>query len=130
MYIDIEDESLLQQYIVTGQNLAPNTEMKYIFRTDSKGNEYSNLIDFQSQRLIDLTVRRIDGTLAGDPIAFELIPINPAPDKYTCYIRNYVGKNVLSFGYHIKNILQKTGYQNTLQLVAEVVEKRLILPKY
>lgn len=31
---------------------------------------------------------------------------------------------------HIKNILQKTGYQNTLQLVAEVVEKRLILPKY
>ena len=32
--------------------------------------------------------------------------------------------------YHIKNILQKTGYQNTLQLVAEVVEKRLILPRY
>ncbi len=32
--------------------------------------------------------------------------------------------------YHIKNILQKTGFQNTLQLVAEVVEKRLILPKY
>ena len=32
--------------------------------------------------------------------------------------------------YHIKNILQKTGYQNTLQLVAEVVEKRLILPKW
>ncbi len=32
--------------------------------------------------------------------------------------------------YHIKNILQKTGYQNTLQLVAEVVEQRLILPKY
>lgn len=32
--------------------------------------------------------------------------------------------------YHIKNILQKTGYQNTLQLVAEVVEKRLVLPKY
>ena len=32
--------------------------------------------------------------------------------------------------YHIKNILQKTGYQNPLQLVAEVVEKRLILPKY
>ena len=32
--------------------------------------------------------------------------------------------------YHIKNILQKTGYQNTLQLVAEVVAKRLILPPY
>jgi DNA-binding NarL/FixJ family response regulator len=32
--------------------------------------------------------------------------------------------------YHIKNVLQKTGYRNTLQLVADVVEKRLILPKY
>ncbi len=32
--------------------------------------------------------------------------------------------------YHVKNILQKTGYQNTLQLVAEVVGKRLVLPKF
>lgn len=32
--------------------------------------------------------------------------------------------------YHVKNILQKTGFRNTIQLVAEVVEKRLILPKY
>ena len=32
--------------------------------------------------------------------------------------------------YHIKNILRKTGFKTTLQLVAEVVEKRLILPKY
>lgn len=99
MYIDIEDEALLQKYIVTGQNLAPNTEMKYVFRKDSSGKEYSNLLDFQSVRLIDLAVKRIDGTMAGDPVAFELIPINPSPDKYTAYIRNYVGKNVASFGY-------------------------------
>lgn len=32
--------------------------------------------------------------------------------------------------YHVKNILNKTGFKTTLQLVAEVVEKRLILPKY
>ena len=31
--------------------------------------------------------------------------------------------------YHVKNILLKTGFKTTLQLVAEVVEKRLILPK-
>ena len=99
MFIDIEDEALLQKYIVTGQNLAPNTEIKYVFRKDSSGKEYSNLLDFQSIRLIDLTVKRIDGTMAGDPVAFELIPINPSPDKYTTYIRNYVGKNVASFGY-------------------------------
>ena len=32
--------------------------------------------------------------------------------------------------YHVKNILQKTGFHSTVQLVAEVVEKRLILPRY
>lgn len=32
--------------------------------------------------------------------------------------------------YHIKNILRKTGFRSTIQLVAEVVEKGLILPKY
>ena len=32
--------------------------------------------------------------------------------------------------YHVKNILQKTGFRSTIQLVSEVVEKRLILPKY
>ena len=32
--------------------------------------------------------------------------------------------------YHIKNLLTKTGYRSTLQLVVDVVGKRLILPKY
>lgn len=32
--------------------------------------------------------------------------------------------------YHIRNILQKTGFRSTVQLVSEVVAKRLILPKY
>ena len=32
--------------------------------------------------------------------------------------------------YHVQNILRKTGFKTALQLVAEVVEKRLILPKY
>lgn len=32
--------------------------------------------------------------------------------------------------YHVRNILQKTGFHSTIQLVSEVVEKRLILPKY
>lgn len=32
--------------------------------------------------------------------------------------------------YHVKNLMQKTGYRSTMQLVADVVEKRLILPKY
>ena len=32
--------------------------------------------------------------------------------------------------YHVKNILPKPGFRSTVQLVAEVVEKRLVLPKY
>ena len=32
--------------------------------------------------------------------------------------------------YHIRNLLQKTGYRSTLQLVVEVVDKKLILPRY
>ena len=32
--------------------------------------------------------------------------------------------------YHVKNLMQKTGFRSALQLVAEVVEKRLVLPKY
>lgn len=32
--------------------------------------------------------------------------------------------------YHIKNLLSKTGYRNTLQLVVDVVDKKLVLPKF
>ena len=32
--------------------------------------------------------------------------------------------------YHAKNLLMKTGYRSTLQLVVDVVSKRLILPKF
>ena len=40
----------------------------------------------------------------------------------------YVSTNTVK--YHIKNVLQKTGFHSAIQLVAEVVEKRLVLPKY
>lgn len=39
-----------------------------------------------------------------------------------------LSENTVKF--HIKNVLQKTGFHSSTQLVAEVVEKRLILPKY
>ena len=40
----------------------------------------------------------------------------------------YMSPNTVK--YHVKSILQKTGFRSTIQLVAEVVEKRLVLPKY
>ena len=39
-----------------------------------------------------------------------------------------VKANTIKF--HIKNLLLKTGYRSTLQLVVDVVSKRLILPKF
>lgn len=98
-YLDFSDESLLKEYLITGQNVEPNTEMKLVYETDSSGKEYDNLISYQSIDTIDLTVRRLDGQTSGESAGYELIRILPSPDKYTWYIRNYVGKNVAAFGY-------------------------------
>jgi len=45
-------------------------------------------------------------------------------------IAGNLGITVNTVKYHVKNLMQKTGYRSTLQLVADVVEKRLVLPKY
>ncbi len=58
-YIDVEDETILQQYVVTGQNVAPNSEMKMTYEVDSDGNEYGNLVDTQTYDAITLTVRPV-----------------------------------------------------------------------
>ncbi len=98
-YVDVEDSDLLQQYVVVRQNYAPNTEIKLTYRKDSKGKEYDNLIDFCSIGLIELQVRRIDSVMYNDPAPYKPIAINTSPDKYTWYIRNYVGKNLACIGY-------------------------------
>ena len=98
-YLDFEDESVLRQYIVADQSLAPNTELKLVFQKNSQGKEYDNLVDYQSIETIDLLVRRLDGKKNGEAVKAEMIPITASPDKYTWYMRNYVGKNVAAFGY-------------------------------
>ncbi len=98
-YLDFGDESALRQYVVTDQSLKPNTEMKLTFQKDSKGKEYDNLVEYQNIETIDLLVRRLDGKLNGETVKAEMVPIKASPDKYTWYMRNYVGKNVASFGY-------------------------------
>ena len=98
-YLDYADEELLKQYVVAAQSPAPNTEMKLVYETDSEGNEYSNLVAHQSIEQIELLVRRIDGGLVGEDIGPAMTPIDPAPDRYTWYIRDYVGRNLAAFGY-------------------------------
>lgn len=98
-YLDYEDENMLRQYIVVDQNLKPNTEMKLTFQKDSKGKEYESLVDYQSIESIDLLVRRLDGKMNGEAVKAEMTAIKVSPDKYTWYMRNYVGRNAAAIGY-------------------------------
>ena len=45
-------------------------------------------------------------------------------------IADNLGVTTNTVKYHIKNLLTKTGYRSALQLVVDVVSKRLILPKF
>lgn len=58
-YLDPENFDLLKKYVVTRQDVKPNTEIHLTFMKDSKGNEYSNLVQSQSYESITLYVHRI-----------------------------------------------------------------------
>lgn len=60
-FIDPEDTELLKNYVITGQSVSPNTELKYVFSTDSEGNEYDNLVQSQNIEEIEITVRPVGG---------------------------------------------------------------------
>lgn len=96
-YIDISDEEVLKGYEVVAQNIAPNTEIKYTFEVNSEGKEYSNLVQWQSIEKIDLLVKKLKKDIASD--APELVEVTASPDRYTNYVRNYVGKNLALVGY-------------------------------
>lgn len=59
-FIDPEDTELLKNYVITGQNIAPNTELKFEFMTDSNGDEYDSLIQSQNIEEIEITVKPIN----------------------------------------------------------------------
>ena len=60
-FIDPQDTELLKNYVVTGQSVAPNTELTYVFDTDSKGNEYDTLVSSQNLEEIELMVKPVGG---------------------------------------------------------------------
>lgn len=95
-YLDITSDDALKGYVVTGQNIAPNTELKLTFDKDSDGNEYDNLVNTQSFEEIVLSVKKV-GSLTSNTV--NLTAINPSPDKYTRYIVDYVGRNLANCGY-------------------------------
>ena len=58
-YVDYSTNKNLKEWVVTGQSLEPNTELKLTFERDSEGNEYSNLVDRQNYDEILLSVKKV-----------------------------------------------------------------------
>lgn len=95
-HLSLDDDSDdLRQYKVSAQSVAPNTEINCTFDTDSDGNEYDNLVAFQSIREVVLAVDKIGQS--GN--AKDMTAINPAPDQYSCYVRDYRDRNLADCGY-------------------------------
>lgn len=95
-FVDITSDESLKEWVVIGQDIEPNTELKLVFQKDSNGEEYSNLIDSQTYEEIVLTVKKVGSSDNGSK---TFVKINASPDKYTWYIRDYVGRNLASCGY-------------------------------
>lgn len=95
-YVDFSSNETLREWVVTGQSLEPNTELKLTFDKDSNGKEYSNLIERQSYEEIVLSVKKVGDKKSEIP---KLTKINESSDKYTHYISDYVGRNLANCGY-------------------------------
>lgn len=57
-FIDPEDTESLKNYVVTGQSVAPNTELKLVFDKDSDGEEY-DLVESQNIEEVELNVKKL-----------------------------------------------------------------------
>ena len=94
-HIKLDDEESLKQYKVSAQSVEPNTEIKYTFQTNSEGEEYDNLIDHQNLEEIVLSMDKVGEN--GSTVDNTAITLSP--DKYTEYVRDYVGRNLADCGY-------------------------------
>ena len=94
-FVDSSDVNNLKCYIVIDQDIASNTELQMNYETDSKGQEYDNLIKSQNYEEINLTVRRLDDELIAKMPAIES---NDTASGKTDYAELTVKYKVLSSG--------------------------------
>lgn len=100
-YINIEKEETLQNYVVTGQNLAPNTELKLVFEKDENGEEEEDgFVQYANYDDIVLTVKKLSGANKYDTVDVSLTEIKASPDANTRYCKDYVGRNLRFAGYY------------------------------
>lgn len=94
------DDSDLQDWKVVSQNLKPNTEFTYTFTSDSDGedsdDEDTSFVSTQTVDEIVLSLAKVGSTTNK---SVDLTKINPATDKYTYFIKDYVGRNLADCGY-------------------------------
>jgi hypothetical protein len=95
-YVGVSNEQL-KNYVVVAQSLEPNTEIKFSYEKDEDGEEYDSLIEWQSISEIVLKVRP---TKSSEEVTQKgMTAINPDPDRYVSYVKDYVGRNLASCGY-------------------------------
>lgn len=87
--IDIQDEASLKNYIVAGQELKPNTEIKMGF-------DEHEFVDWQSYEKMTIEVIKVGEKLPEEP---TFTTISPVEDNEHAYIRNYVGCNLYNIGF-------------------------------
>lgn len=113
-YVDIDDEEELKKYVVSEQNINPNAEQRYTFDVDENGEEYGFPLTKTYDEIV-LLVKKI-GEASDDSMA--LTEIQPSPDKYTEYIRDYVGRNLAFCGYEsLGGDLRDQYGQTNIQLI-------------
>lgn len=96
-HLSLDDESEdLRQYKVSAQNVEPNTEINCTFQTNSDGEEYDNLVEFQNIEEIVLAVDEV----GQDGNTNDMTVITPSPDHNSCYVRDYRERNLADCGYN------------------------------
>lgn len=97
-YVDVSNAETLKEYVVIGQNLKPNEEIKLEFDLDESGEEYDNLVSCSSTDDIVLTVKKTDGS-SNPQVDIPLAEIAQSPNAETRYIKDYIGRNLAAAGY-------------------------------
>lgn len=119
-YIDATDEELLKSYVVSKQDVKPNSELKYAYYVDPTTNEETNMVVKKSISEVLLYVKKVDYKKDfGDPVEIKL---PKTADATTWYIRNYVGRNLNDCGYNAMAGDRREAYGDAtviLELVSE-----------
>lgn len=106
-YLDTKNLGQMNQYTIVAQSIKADEKLNVFNQKNAEGNSYKNLIDYQSYEEIVLVVANGKGEFTE-----KLTAPKPIPDRYTYYIKDYVGRNALSIG-EITNNTRVDKYGNS-----------------